>query len=244
MGASIRPTGTENAAAALRYLERRQEIGANNLANVNTDGFKAERAFARLLADGRTPEIATATDLRPGPITKTGSPFDVAIERDGFLVVQTLEGERLTRGGTLQLDTRHQLVDPSGNVLLGEDDPRGGTRGPVVIPANTAAVQIDAGGAVMADGVQVARLRCERVGAGGRLQHLGGGLFEPPATRERIDLQQRSVRQGSREESNVGSMEALVDMIAVQRAYASVQKVLSTLDATRGIATTELGKTD
>ena len=57
MGIGIRPTGVDNAAAALRYLERRQEVVANNLANVSTDGFKGERAFARLLADGSTPSL-------------------------------------------------------------------------------------------------------------------------------------------------------------------------------------------
>ncbi|MCX5764019.1 MAG: flagellar hook-basal body complex protein, partial [Gemmatimonadetes bacterium] len=97
MGIGIRPTGVDNAAAALRYLERRQEVSANNLANVSTDGFKGERAFARLLADGSTPTAETATDLRAGALTATNNPLDLAISGKGFLVVQTPTGEKLTR---------------------------------------------------------------------------------------------------------------------------------------------------
>jgi flagellar basal body rod protein FlgG len=57
-----------------------------------------------------------------------------------------------------------------------------------------------------------------------------------------VELAQRTIRQGAREQSNVGTVPALVDMIAVQRAYASVQKVLTTIDSARGISVTELGK--
>jgi flagellar basal body rod protein FlgG len=242
MGTSIRTGGLETAAAALRYWERRQEVLANNLANVNTDGFKGERAFAHLLGDGRTPVIDTATDLTSGPMTATGAPLDLAVERDGFFVVQTPGGERLTRGGELHLDTKGQIVDQSGHPLLGEEDAQGSTRGPVVLPAHVASIRIDESGAVVADGHQVARLRLETVPAGTRLQHEAAGLFAAPGARTRIDVAQRSIRQGVREESNVGTVSSLVDMIAVQRAYASVQKVLTTIDSARGIAVTELGK--
>jgi flagellar basal body rod protein FlgG len=242
MGTSIRATGLDNAAAALRYWERRQEVLANNLANVNTDGFKAERAFAHLLGDGRTPAIDTATDLAPGPMTATGTPLDLAVEHDGFFVVQTPGGERLSRGGELHLDAKHRLVDQSGNALLGEDDAKGGARGAVVLPAGTASIQIDRGGAVIADGHQVARLRLEGIPAGTSLQHEAAGLFAAPPARARIAPADRSIRQGVREESNVGTVQSLVDMISVQRAYASVQKVLTTIDSARGIAVTELGK--
>lgn len=242
MGALVGTGGTEAAAAALRYWEQRQEVLANNLANVSTDGFKGERAFAQLLGDGRTPTIGTVTDFTSGPMTETGAPLDLAVGRDGFFVVQTPAGERLSRGGALHLDVRGQLVDQSGHVVLGEADPEGGSNGPVVLPANVASVVIDEAGAVMADGRQVARLRLESVPPGSRLQHEAGGLFAAPGPRVRVELAQRTIRQGAREQSNVGTVPALVDMIAVQRAFASVQKVLTTIDSARGIAVTELGK--
>ncbi|MHB1310437.1 MAG: flagellar hook-basal body protein [Gemmatimonadaceae bacterium] len=242
MGTSVRTTGLETAAAALRFWERRQEVLANNLANVNTEGFKGERAFAHLLGDGRTPVIDTATDLTNGPMTATGAPLDLAVAGQGFFVVQTPGGERLTRGGALHLDAAGQLTDQSGHALLGEDDANGGTRGPVIVPAHAVSIRIDQGGAVVADGHQVARLRLETVPPGARLQHEAAGLFALAAPGTAMDVAQRNIRQGVREESNVGAIASLVDMIAVQRAYASVQKVLTTIDSARGIAVSELGK--
>jgi flagellar basal body rod protein FlgG len=236
MGISIRPTGIDHAAAALRNLERRQEIVANNLANVSTDGFKGERAFARLLGDGGTPAVETATDLRPGALSQTNQPLDVAIAKNGFFVVETAAGERLTRGGSLSLDGDRRLVDASGHAVL--DD--GG--GPITLPPNAKQISIDATGSITADGRAVGRLRVEDVEPGTRLQHDVDGLFLPSAVRRPLANEERTVRQGVREESNVQSVTSLVDMISIQRAYASAQKVITTIDSARGIAVSEIGK--
>ena len=220
MGTSITPTGFDSAAAALRYWERRQESVANNLANVNTDGFKGERAFAHLLAANGPITIGSATDLRAGTLTPSGQPLDVAIDGDGFLVVDTPQGERLSRGGTLRLDDQHRLVDPSGHLVLGADGEGSGTMVSITIPRDAARIEI---------------------AEGATLTHAGDTLFAASAT-ERVALDARGVRQGTREESNVHPLTAMVDMIDVQRAFSTVQKALSTLDTVRGIAVTELGK--
>ena len=77
---------------------------------------------------------------------------------------------------------------------------------------------------------------------GGRLEHAGAGLFVPPDGREPVPDAERDVRQGTLEESNVSPISSLVEMITVQRAYASVQKAMTTIDGVRGIMTGELGK--
>lgn len=235
MGTSITPTGFEHAAAALRYWTRRQEVVANNLANVDTDGFKGERTFAQLLANAAGPVAGAATDLRTGQITTTGQPLDVALGGDGFLVVQTPGGERLSRGGSLGLDAERNLVDARGHLVLGE------TGGALTIPAYAAKVEIDAGGDVRADGKAIGRLRVDRAARGATLTHAGDTLFGASAT-ESVPAAERLVRQGAREGSNVNSIESMVDMITIQRATASVQKALTTLDAARGIAVSEIGK--
>ena len=240
MGTSITPTGFDSAAAALRFWERRQEVVANNLANVNTDGFKGERAFAHLLAETGTLHIGTATDLRAGTMTPTGQPLDVALDGAGFLVVDTPQGERLSRGGTLRLDSQHRLVDPSGHLLLADDD-GSGARVTITIPRDAAKIEIGRDGTILADGVTVARLRVETAAPGAVLTHAGDTLFAASAT-ARVAPDDRGVRQGAREESNVHPLTAMVDMIDVQRAFSTVQKALSTLDSARGIAVTELGK--
>ncbi|MBV9881224.1 MAG: flagellar hook-basal body protein [Gemmatirosa sp.] len=227
-----RPTGLTSAASALHYWERRQEVASNNLANVSTDGFKGERVFATMLGRS-TPVAQAATDMTAGTMRPTGAPLDLALKGDGFLVVDTPNGERFTRGGSLQLDARRRLVDASGHPLLG-------AKGPITLPEGT--VAIDASGAVKVDGKPVDRLRVERSGAGAELAHEGGTLFVPDAARRPVAPSEGVVRQGFIEESNVNTVGSMVDMIAVQRAYASVQKAVTTIDAVRGTAVTEIGK--
>ena len=110
--------GLDSAAAALKFWERKQEIVANNLANVSTDGYKSQRIFARLL-DGIRPAAVTSSDLSVGVMKQTGNAMDVAIDGPGFFVVDTPNGERYTRGGTLRIDDKHHLVDMEGRPLLG-----------------------------------------------------------------------------------------------------------------------------
>ena len=83
MGTSIAPlqaSGMDVSAAALRYWEQRQNIVSGNLANVSTDGFKGERAFASLLNGSASPVVSTTTDFSAGPMMTTGAPLDLAIQ--------------------------------------------------------------------------------------------------------------------------------------------------------------------
>lgn len=255
MGISLRPNGMTASAFALRYWERRQEVVSNNLANVSTDGFKAERAFANLVA-GAVPEIDSRTDLRAGTLRPTGQPLDLALGReDAWLVVGTADGERLTRGGSFRLDEGGRVVTADGDPLLGENGPialdvataervreaaGAGAQTTAADPAGL--IQIDREGGVHVGGARVGTLRVETVPPGVRLAHAGGNAFVPPADRTPAEPGARDVRQGSVEESNVSTVGSLVEMITVQRAYASVQKAMTTLDSARGIMTGELGR--
>ncbi len=228
-----RLTGLTSAAAALRYLERRQEVTAHNLANVTTDGFRGERAFATLLGDGAA-AVRTATDARAGTLRETRNPLDVAVAGDGYFVVQTPAGERLTRAGSFRLDADRRLVDAAGNAVLGET-------GPIVLPKG-AEVDVAADGTIRVDRQAAGRLRLERVDPGAQMAHEDGVRFVPDPSRRPVADADRRLRQGHVEESNVTPVAALVDMIAVQRAYAGVQKAVTTLDEVRGTAASQLGK--
>ena len=223
--------GLTSASGALRYWERRQEITANNLANVSTDGFKAERAFSTLL--NGAPVIGTHVDNRVGNIRQTGESTDVALGGDGFLVVSTPAGERLSRGGSLRVDTAGFLADQDGHRVLGRNG---------AIHVGSSTLQIDKRGGVAIDGRAVEQLRVESAPAGTQLLHEGGTLFIPGPVRTIVPPDQRDVRQGSLEESNVNSLDGLVDMIDVQRAYAAVEKSVTLLDHIRETATSQLGR--
>jgi flagellar basal body rod protein FlgG len=222
-----------SAAAALRHWERRQEVVANNLANVSTTGFKAERVFSREAGDA-IPVPDAVTDRRAGALQPTGEPLDLALEHeDAFFVIQTSNGERLTRGGSFRLDPEGRVVDAGGNALLTTD-------GELILP--TGPLTIDASGVVHVGERAIAQLRIETVPRGAALQHEGGTRFLPDPSRQPLAPGERPVRQGFLEDSNVSSVSAMVDLIEIQRAYASVQKAITTLDGIRGVATTEIGK--
>jgi flagellar basal body rod protein FlgG len=224
----------DSAANALRYWERKQEIVANNLANVSTDGYKSQRVFATLI-DGMKPAAVTSSDLATGNLKQTGNPMDVAIDGPGFFVVRTPNGERYTRGGSLRLDDKHHLVDIEGRPLIGtkKNEPLTLTDGPVEIAPN---------GDVKQNGVIVDHLKMDVAPKGVELTREGEALWVPPQTRQPQSDATRNVKQGWMEESNVNSMGALVDMVAVQRAYASVQKAVIEMDRTNETATTQLAK--
>jgi flagellar basal-body rod protein FlgF len=238
MGTPVRPNGMSSAAAALRYWERRQEVASNNLANVSTDGFKGQKVFARMV-EGALPAADETTDFSQGTLQTTNNPRDIALDGPGFFVVKTANGERYSRGGSVQINESGNLTDSSGNQLLGESGPiRVASRA----NADVGAIQIARDGMVTIDKAEVGRLRIETIPAKTTLLAEGSGLFIPPAARTRIDPDTRIVRQGALEQSNVTPIGQMVDMISIQRAYTAVQKAVTTLDTMRAIATTELAR--
>lgn len=222
------PVDPSGISAAKRYWLLRQQVTANNLANMSSDGFKAERVFARLLNDG-TPVAETGHDFRPGAQRSTGAPLDIALDGPGFLVVDTPNGERLTRGGSFHLDERGRLVDASGNALLGDN-------GPITPPRG--AITIDTSGNVAVAGQQIAQLRTVAVPDSAPLQHEiqheGGTFFVPTAACKPM-ARTSTVRQGVLEESNVNVLGSMVDLIAISRAYAALENADSMLDHIDGL---------
>src|SRR6202008_3136826 len=138
-------------------LERQMDVIANNVANVNTNGFKADRSlFQEYLmptarednfAAGRDRRLshvvdrATFKDFAQGSPDPTRNPLDVAISGDGFFTVQTPQGERFTRDGGFQINTQGQLVNSSGHPVLG-------TGGPIVFQQTDKQIQIAQDGTV------------------------------------------------------------------------------------------------
>jgi flagellar basal body rod protein FlgG len=231
------PIGT--VMGAMRYWERRQESMSHNLANASTDGYKAERVFARLGEEGL--EAVSRTDFGSGPVTVTGRPLDVALEGEGYLVVQTERGERWSRGGALAVDATGALVDAAGNQVLGEG-------GPIVLPPGT--VEIATNGAIDVDGIQVGRLRIERaveVGAAASAESIdpgreGGVYFRPTDGAEPVLEDRVTVRQGHIEEANLDPVGSMVEMMEIQRAYAALQRSATVVDGLMDTAANRLGR--
>lgn len=211
-------------------LERKMALVANNIANMNTTGYKAESPlFTEYLVDPE--EARTANDLYSmvldqgtvrnvamGPILQTGNPLDIALEGDGYLQVETLDGLRYTRSGSLSMDSNRILINSAGLPVL--DD----TGNQITIPANIQNIMVSADGSISTENGQLAKLGLYRFDREQDMQVLGSGLLvtdERPKTAETTQ-----VRQGFLEQSNVEAVREMTSMIEISRQYQSIQKMM------------------
>jgi flagellar basal-body rod protein FlgF len=214
--------------AAARLLEL--DAIADNLANANTPGFKAERpAFAHVLGkavNGSAPAVdhihavavGTALDLKPGQMMTTGRPLDVAPEGQGFLAVQLENGSvGYTRQGSLQVDQDGRLTSHGRPVL--------GSNGAIILVPQGTAVQVVADGTVRAGEVAVGQLAVFELS--GPIDRLAPGLLGPGQSGSAIPVESR-FRTGELEQSNVNPLDMTVELIGAQRHFENAMQALST----------------
>jgi flagellar basal-body rod protein FlgF len=220
-------------------LERQMDVVANNVANINTNGFKADRSlFQEYLMSGahednfvgkdrRVSYVAdgsTFKDFTQGPTEQTKNPLDVAIDGGGFLVVQTPAGERYTRDGGLQINNQGQLVTAAGNPVLG-------TSGPIVFQPTDKDVNIAADGNItVLEGVNRidsvrGKLRLVSFAQAQNLLKEGSNLYSAGGAAAQPDARSK-VQQGFIEKSNVNSVIEMSRMIDVTRTYTQVANML------------------
>lgn len=212
-------------------LTRELQSVANNIANANTTGFRREGVvfsehLTSLDRNGETLSMANArgrnVDLRHGSLTQTNGQFDLGIEGDGFFMVATGQGNRLTRAGAFALNPDGELVDLAGNRVLDDG------QAPIAIPNGVRHVAIGADGSVSADDQLVGRIGVFTSAVTSQMLHEEGTLFTPGADVEASE--DAKVRQGFLEESNVDPIREMARMIEVQRAYELGQSFLDNED--------------
>lgn len=244
-------------ATGMEAQQLNMDVIANNLANVNSTGFKKSRAdFQDILyqtsksagttAGGAGVEVPTGVQVglgsrvaavqkvfTGGDIHQTGNELDLAIEGQGFFQVSTPDGEQsYTRAGALKRDSTGRLVTSSGNPIFPE----------IVVPPNSRSISISPAGVVevMLDGeatpTEVGALELVRFSNPAGLNSLGQNLFGetpasgPPETGAPGEAGFGTISQGFLEGSNVNIMEEMVAMIAGQRAYEINSKAIQTAD--------------
>lgn len=243
------------AATGMQTQQLNVDTIANNLANLNTTGFKKSRvSFTDLVAlDSRAGATGAATSspdaastagigvgvasvarlFDAGSLTQTGSAWDIAVRGDGFLQVTLADGTTAyTRGGTLKVNADGQLATQSGQVL----------KPSIAIPANATAVAIDADGTVkvsmpnQAKPIQAGQLQLVRFANPSGLLGQGDNLYaSTDASGEPIVATAGqdgagSLQQGFLEGSNVKMVDEMVNLMVAQRAYEANVKVVQASD--------------
>jgi flagellar basal-body rod protein FlgF len=223
-------------------LERQMDVVANNVANMSTTGFKADNSmFEQYLmpvarenrfepADRQLNFVndrGTWRNLGAGPIQQTGSPLDVALNGNGYLVVQTAGGERYTRNGSLVINGQGQLVTADGAQVMGDTGPI--TFQPTdhsVMISPDGRVTVTEAGATATEGLR-GQIRIVSFAAPQQLQKEGNNLYvAPPGVAATPDPTTKLI-QGSIEKSNVSSVAEISRLIEISRAYAQVAQMLS-----------------
>ena len=234
----------------------RLEITTNNLANINTAGFKAQQLLVEALEPGAiqttggygslvstpggtVPAIAytTITDTSQGSVRESGNPLDVAISGPGFFAIGTPNGERYTRQGQFHLSPTGVLQGPGGYPVLGQNGEE------IRLPPGR--IDIDASGGVSIDDAPVARLRLVRFDAPERLVPEGAALYAAPAdgVPADVDAGETQLVPGSIELANVDAVQGLLELIDVARGYEAYMQAMRQVDGTIETAIAQGGGT-
>ena len=198
---------------------------ANNMSNISTTGYRKSGAIFSeyVFADheGGSLSMANAnvvrTDFRQGPLTQTGGSLDFAIEGDGFFLIQTPNGDQLTRAGSFSPNAFGDLVTPDGYPVLDI----GGA--PIFIPPDARNIAVASDGTLSADGRPLTQIGLFEAADPIHLTHTEGTRFDAGDV---VPVEGGVILQGFLEESNVDPISEIARMIEVQRAYELGQKFL------------------
>ncbi len=236
--------------SAMKGQQRQMDSVSNNLANVNTAGFKKDQVLFReyyndfvgqdleseeeKFAHGEfiSPYSRGGTsfvmpdDVSPsmskGTFKSTENPFDLAIKSEGFFTIETPFGQRYTRNGEFLRDGEGFLITTSGDKVLGKN-------GPIKITGKEFSVGKE--GSIFIDGNEVDSLNIVGFQEPNRLTKMGNSYWVPSSTAQKPTVLDNAViHQGVVEGSNVDSVQEMVKMITINRSYEASQKVMTSLD--------------
>jgi flagellar basal-body rod protein FlgF len=230
------------------------DVIANNVANVNTTGFRADRAaFSEFLAGAQRDQTAVSAlgqpgarvdrfvhidavthDHSDGALKLTGNPLDMALSGDGFFAVQTPQGERLTRAGSFMMRGDGTLSTVDGHDVLGDNNQV------IHLPSNKD-VKVAADGTIEADGQFVGKLKLVRAQDQKTLEKESETLFKTTPGALLEHAANVSVTQGHIEGSNVNAIAGLNELITVNRSFEALQKVIDTFQKMDDRTARELG---
>lgn len=213
-------------------LRRELDIAANNIANVDTAGFKVESLLTRE-EDGRPAVTAgapgwvkfvlddgVARNFTQGAIRETGGTLDLAIDGQGFFQIETPQGTRYTRDGRFTTSPEGVLTNQAGEAVL---DAGGGQ---ITVDPAKGPVTISAEGIVSQEGQQIGKVGVVRFEDLSQLEKTGDNQYRNVANTQPVPATDAQIKQGMLEGSNVNSISEITRLIDIQRAYESMAKMM------------------
>jgi len=220
--------------------QKHMDLFAQNIANVNTNGYKKERISFRdylipadnasgVVEDGRTMTQLSeqVTDFSNGPILSTSNPLDLALSGDGFFA---LENNRYTRNGNFKISNDGYLATQGNIKILGDG-------GPISIEGNR--IEISSSGEVFADDISVGNIKVVDFEDRSKLKKMDEGLFYSEESGQELDA---NISQGYLESSNVEVIREMVQMVTSMREFESYQKMIHAFDEAASKTINEMGK--
>ncbi|MGM0444527.1 MAG: flagellar basal-body rod protein FlgF [Fibrobacterota bacterium] len=245
-------SGISHAVQGMTVQMKRQDQIANNLANVNTTGYKRKDLFAssieryfnddkgRVSGDRVLRADEVYTDYTEGALEETGKNLDLALKGKGFFTAMTAGGVAYTRDGSFSLDESGFLVTGSGDRVFGND-------GFIRINREGGPVSVRENGAVMQDGSEIDSLRISDFNEPYKLLNIGSNYYRPEADISGKNTAHKavtgfSVKQGFLERSNVDPVTEMTDMISSHRIYEAVSKAMKSEDETLDKSVNSVGR--
>jgi len=246
--------GLYTASSAMKMLERKSALTANNLANSDTEGFKktgtVSASFPNILLSriesGEPSEevgsIASGShiersfkDLSQGELQQTGNKLDLAVQGEGYFAVESEDGVRYLRNGSFILNTDSEIVTHSGEALLDSNGER-----IQLIPGEDFSISAE-GQIVFNNGLRGAQIDLVSFEDQTNLLQQGDNLYQLEDGVQPVEAE-GTIVQGYLENSNVEIVKEMVDMIKVTRQYESNQKVIRSIDQNLEKVINEVGK--
>lgn len=234
---------------AMQMLTKMQDVTANNLANLNTPGFKGSKVFHRMVMEEVNGETVSRNvtgqqvDMTQGVLEPTSNELDFGIRGEGFFVVEGENGQLLTRDGRMHVDSDGYLVDGRGSKVLGD-------AGPIHMPqylqatgksGEKVSIEVAQDGTIRLNEEVFDRLRIVRVEDTSRLERKGSNYFDAPSN-QLVQDGSSQIMQGYYEAGNVNPLDEMVDMMQTTKMFESQQRAIRTTDEMLGQATSKLGK--
>ena len=221
--------GLFNASISMQDKIHNIQVIANNLANINTNGYKREIPFSEYMKRNGNENIKQITDFSEGEFVETGNPLDLAISGKAFLTVRTNRGIELTKNGSLKIDGEGFLATKDGDRVLGE-------RGEIYLDEelidSKGKITITAEGKIKLNDQTIDTLRLVKVeNPNALLRNENEKYFDPNENYIRADASEYQIHQGFIETSNTNPILEMQSMIQLQKDYEASQKMIASLDA-------------